>query len=479
MTNVHLIAACGVGMASLAGMLKEKGCRVSGSDANVYPPMSTQLERLGIPLSSPYAAGNIPADAELVIVGNAVSRGNPEAEEAVRRGLPIRSMPQAVAEFFIGERESIVVAGTHGKTTTASLAAWSFFSLGDDPSFLVGGIPRNFPVSYRIGGGRRFVIEGDEYDTAYFDKGPKFLHYRPRIALLTSIEFDHADIYRDLDHVRESFRRLASILPPDGLLVACADYPDVVEVAGKAGCPVEFYATREGAASGSDGAEVWTVRGTGESGGMTGFRMERGERALDFRFPLPGMHNAANAAGVAIVLMRLGFPHDRIASAFERFAGVRRRQEVVGEFRGVLVIDDFAHHPTAVRETVRAVRGRYPERRIVAVFEPRSNTSRRKVFQREFTEALAEADAAILAGVFGADRIPEDERLSPEEVVAGLRETGRSAEYIPDVDGIVARIAGSCRPGDIVLLMSNGGFGGIQEKLKRVLSGGRYQGGDS
>jgi UDP-N-acetylmuramate: L-alanyl-gamma-D-glutamyl-meso-diaminopimelate ligase len=469
---VHLIAACGVGMASLAGMLKEKGCRVTGSDANVYPPMSTQLERLGIRLSSPYAPGNIPADAELVIVGNAVSRGNPEAEEAVRRGLPIRSMPQAVADFFIGGLESIVVAGTHGKTTTASLAAWSLHSLGDDPSFLVGGVPKNFPVSYRVGGGRRFVIEGDEYDTAYFDKGPKFLHYRPRIVLLTSIEFDHADIYRDLDHVRESFRRLAAILPPDGLLVACADYPDVVAVAGKAGCPVVYYSTREGVAAGTAGGETWTVRGTGESGGMTGFRMERGKSAHDFRFPLPGIHNAANAAGVALVLMRLGFPHERVASAFERFAGVLRRQEVMGEFRGVLVIDDFAHHPTAVRETVRAVRGRYPGRRIVAVFEPRSNTSRRKVFQREFIEALAEADAAILAGVFGADRIPDAERLSPEEVVAGLRETGRPAEYIREVDDIVARLAGSCRPGDLVLLMSNGGFGGIQEKLKRVLGGG-------
>jgi len=238
MKNVHLIAACGVGMAALAGMLREKGFRVTGSDANVYPPMSTQLEKLGIRLSSPYAAENIPADAEFGIVGNAISRGKPEAEEAVRRGLPILSMPQAVAEHFIGDRESIVVAGTHGKTTTSALAAWSLFALGDDPSFLVGGVPKNFPVSYRVGKGPRFVIEGDEYDTAYFDKGPKFLHYRPKIVLLTSIEFDHADIYRDLSHVRESFRKLAAILPADGLLVACADYRDVVEVASGARCAV-------------------------------------------------------------------------------------------------------------------------------------------------------------------------------------------------------------------------------------------------
>ena len=328
MKNVHLIAACGVGMASLAGMLKEMGCRVSGSDANVYPPMSTQLESLGIRLASPYAAENIPPDADLVVVGNAVSRGNPEAQEAARRGVPTLSMPQAVARFFIGERESIVVAGTHGKTTATSLAAWSLFALGADPSFLVGGVPKNFPVSYRLGQGRHFVIEGDEYDTAYFDKGPKFLHYRPRIVLLTSVEFDHADIYRDLDHVRESFRKLAAILPPDGLLVACADYPDVVAVSREARCPVVFYATRDGALPAGSGEEAWAVRGTGESGGMTGFRMEGAGRALDFRFPLPGLHNAANAAGVAIVLMRLGFLPAVIARTFERFAGIRRRQEV-------------------------------------------------------------------------------------------------------------------------------------------------------
>jgi UDP-N-acetylmuramate: L-alanyl-gamma-D-glutamyl-meso-diaminopimelate ligase len=469
--NAHLIAACGVGMASLAGMLKEKGFRVTGSDANVYPPMSTQLESLGIRLSSPYAAGNIPTDAELVVVGNAVSRENPEAEEAVRRGLPTLSMPQAVAEFFIGSRESIVVAGTHGKTTTTSLMAWSLFALGADPSFLVGGVPKNFPVSYRVGSGSHFVVEGDEYDTAYFDKGPKFLHYRPKVVLLTSIEFDHADIYRDLAHVKESFRKLSALAPPDGLLVACGDYPDVVEVAGEARCPVVYYATETGAVPGGLPGETWAVTVTGESGGMTGFRMTADGRPLDFRLPLPGLHNAANAAGAAIILLRLGFSPERIAGAFEGFAGVRRRQEVVGEFRGVLVLDDFAHHPTAVRETVRAVRGRYPGRRIVAVFEPRSNTSRRKVFRKEFAAALAEADEAVLAGVFGAEKIPEEERLSPEEVAADIRELGRPAAFVPGVDEIVARLASSCGPGDLVLLMSNGAFGGIQGKLAAALSG--------
>jgi UDP-N-acetylmuramate: L-alanyl-gamma-D-glutamyl-meso-diaminopimelate ligase len=272
--------------------------------------------------------------------------------------------------------------------------------------------------------------------------------------------------------VKESFRRLSALIPPGGLLVACGDYPDVVEVAREARCPAVFYTTdSRGAGDGLPG-EAWSVTMSGESGGKTGFRMTGGGRFLDLRFPLPGIHNAANAAGAAIVLLRLGFPPDRIAEAFERFAGVRRRQEEVGEFRGILVLDDFAHHPTAVRETVRAVRARYPGRRIVAVFEPRSNTSRRKVFRKEFAGALAEADEAIVAGVFGAEKVPAEERLSPEEVAADIRALGRPAACIPGVDGIVDRLAGACRPGDLVLIMSNGAFGGIQGKLAAVLSAG-------
>ncbi|MGZ9148464.1 MAG: UDP-N-acetylmuramate--L-alanine ligase [Candidatus Deferrimicrobiaceae bacterium] len=468
MKNIHLIAACGVGMASLAGMLKEKGFRVTGSDANVYPPMSTQLSSLGILLRSPYAAENIPEDADLVIVGNAVTRDNLEAQEAVRRGLPALSMPQAVADFFLGGKESIVVAGTHGKTTTTSLLAWSLFALGADPSFLVGGIPRNFPVSYRVGKGPHFVIEGDEYDTAYFDKGPKFLHYRPRIALLTSIEFDHADIYRDLSHLKESFRKLVRILPKDGLLIASIDYPDVVEVAMDAACPVLYYGVgRDGASH--PGEDLWRVRFLPDEGGFSRFRMERGGEAHDFRLRLPGRHNAGNAAAAAITLFRLGYPPERVADAFSGFEGVLRRQEVVGEFGGVLVIDDFAHHPTAVRETIRAIRARYPGRSVTAVFEPRSNTSRRKVFQREFTEALSGADSVILAGVYGAEKFPPEDRLDPEEVVASLRGVGRNAEYIEEVDRIVTYLSGSSRAGDLILIMSNGGFGGIQGKLARAL----------
>ncbi len=468
MRNVHLIAACGVGMASLAGMLKEKGFRVTGSDANVYPPMSTQLSTLGIRLCSPYAAGNIPEDADLVVVGNAVTRENPEAVEAARRGLPALSMPQAVADFFLTGKTSIVVSGTHGKTTTASLLSWSLFALGADPSFLVGGVPRNFPVSYRVGGGPHFVIEGDEYDTAYFDKGPKFLHYRPRIALLTSIEFDHADIYRDLSHVKESFRKLVGILPEDGLLVASADYPDVVEVAQGAKCPVRHYVTDSGSGP-FPGEPPWRVTLLSEEGEFSRFRLERGEEGHDFRLRLPGRHNAGNAAAAALALFHLGYPADRVEEAFARYLGVKRRQEVVGEIGGVLVVDDFAHHPTAVRETIRAVRARHPGRPVTAVFEPRSNTSRRKIFQREFAEALSGADSVILAGVFGAEKFPPEDRLDPAEVVAALRSGGREAFYIEEVDRIVEHLSATARPGDLILIMSNGGFGGIQGKLARAL----------
>ena len=469
MKNVHLIAACGVGMASLAGMLKQKGFRVTGSDANVYPPMSTQLSSLGILLRSPYAAENIPEDADLVIVGNAVTRENPEAQEAVRRGLPALSMPQAVADFFFEGKETVVEAGTHGKTTTTALLAWSLFALGGDPSFLVGGIPKNFPVSYRVGGGRHFVIEGDEYDTAYFDKGPKFLHYRPRIALLTSIEFDHADIYRDLSHLRESFRKLVRILPKDGLLIASFDYTDVVEVAKEAACPVLYYGVgQEGAAH--LGEDLWRVRCLPDGGEFSRFRLERGGEAHDFRLRLPGRHNAGNAAAAALALFRLGYPADRVATAFAGFEGVRRRQEVVGEIGGVLVIDDFAHHPTAVRETIRGIRERYPGRPVTAVFEPRSNTSRRKIFQEEFAEALSGADSVILAEVYGAEKFPPEDRLDPVGVIASLRAGGRKAEYIEEVDRIVTYLSGTSRAGDLILIMSNGGFGGIQGKLARALA---------
>ncbi len=468
MKNVHLIAACGVGMASLAGMLKDRGFRVTGSDANVYPPMSTQLSALGIVLRSPYAAENIPEDTDLVVVGNAVSRDNPEVVETARRGLPVLSMPQAVSDLFLSGKEPVVVAGTHGKTTVTSLLSWSLVALGADPSFLVGGIPRNFPVSYRVGRGPDFVIEGDEYDTAYFDKGPKFLHYRPRIALLTSIEFDHADIYRDLPHLVESFRELVRIVPRDGLLVASVDYPDVVSVAEEAKCPVWYYGLEPGRVE-KTGVLPWRVTPLTDEGEFSRFRMDRGEEAHDFRLRLPGRHNAANAAASALVLFRLGYGPDRVAEAFAGFAGVRRRLEEVGEADGVLVVDDFAHHPTAVRETIRAVRARYPGRTVTAVFEPRSNTSRRKVFQEAFAGALSSADKVILAGVFGAEKFPPDDRLDPEEVVAALRGRGRKALYIEEVDRIVEHLRAEACPGDLILIMSNGGFGGIQGKLLRAL----------
>jgi UDP-N-acetylmuramate: L-alanyl-gamma-D-glutamyl-meso-diaminopimelate ligase len=322
-----------------------------------------------------------------------------------------------------------------------------------------------------VGKGPRFVIEGDEYDTAYFDKGPKFLHYLPKIVLLTGIEFDHADIYRDLSHLMESFRKLVRLIPRDGLLIACADYAEAVSVAAEAACPVVLYAGNPPAAAGIPG-ETWEVRELAENGEFTRFRLARGGEGHEFALRLPGRHNAANAAAAAIALRHLGYGPERVAGALVGYTGVRRRQEVVGEFGGVLVIDDFAHHPTAVRETILAVRARYPGRKILAVFEPRSNTSRRRIFQREFAEALSAADSVVVAGVFGVEKILPGERLAPEEVAAAVRAGGREAFHIPEVDRIVDHIGITCRPGDLVLIMSNGGFGGIQGKLAQVLGGG-------
>jgi UDP-N-acetylmuramate: L-alanyl-gamma-D-glutamyl-meso-diaminopimelate ligase len=469
--KVHLIAACGVGMGSLAGMLKEAGYEVTGSDGDVYPPMSDQLERIGIRLMTPYRPENVPADADFVVIGNTVPRTNVESAEAERRGLPLHSMPSALEELFLADREVLVVAGTHGKTTTTSMAAHALFDLSDDPSFLVGGVPGNFPVSYRLGKGRRFVIEGDEYDTAWFDKGPKFLHYNPKQVILTSVEFDHADIYRDLDHMKESFRKLVEIVPAEGLLVACADYPAAVEVAAGAKCPVVFYGRGERPPSLPAAAPYRRVEVLPPEGTMTPFRIagEGTEGDEEYRLPVPGGHNAENGAAVALVLRALGFPAERIAAAFGRFRGVARRQEELGEFHGVLVVDDFAHHPTAVRETIDAVRGRWPGRRVVAVFEPRSNTSRRKVFQEEFAQALSRADEVVIAPVFAPEKVPAGELLDPEEVARRVRERGKESHHLRSVEEIVGYLSGSTGKGDLVLLMSNGGFGGMRTRLPAAL----------
>jgi UDP-N-acetylmuramate: L-alanyl-gamma-D-glutamyl-meso-diaminopimelate ligase len=457
--NVHLIAACGVGMSALAGLLRAAGHRVTGSDENVYPPASTLLEALGIPVLAGWDAARLDG-ADLVVCGNAVRRTNPEAEAAAARGLRVVSMPAALAELFLAGRTPLVVAGTHGKTTSAAMLAWVLSRCGHDPGFLIGGVPRGVERSFAVGRAPWFVVEGDEYDSAYFDKGPKFLHYRPAMLLLTAIEFDHADIYRDLEHVKGAFAQLLAILPHDAPLVACGDFPHLRAVVAASGATsrsrLHWF--------GTGGDNAWQVDDLGDDGTATHFAVrERGGIVCRVRLRTPGAINARNALGVLLLARETGISWEDGAAALAEFQGVRRRHEVVGEGRGATVIDDFAHHPTAVAGTLAATRLRYPGRRLRAVFEPRSNTSRRRVFEAEFVDALALADEVVLAEVFAktSDPIPPDERLRPEIVVRELAARGVAARSFAEVPAIRDYLLDSVRPGDVIVVMSNGAFGGL------------------
>jgi len=458
--RVHLIAACGVGMSALAGLLREGGHTVTGSDENVYPPASTLLAELGIPVGTGYDPARLDG-VDLVVCGNAVTRANPEAEAARARGVRMTSMPAAMEEMFLARRSPLVVAGTHGKTTSTAMLAWVLARLGRDPGFLIGGVPRDLGRSFAVGKGRWFVIEGDEYDSAYFDKEPKFLHYRPAAVLLNAIEFDHADIYRDLDHVKSAFRKLLGILPPAGALVACGDFPHLLDVVGRR--PARLFGLGE--------QNDWRVADL-EDDGATRFTIrERGRAVCRVALQLPGAINARNALGVLLLAVEAGVGWEEGAAALGEFRGVRRRQEVVGEARGVTVIDDFAHHPTAIAGTLAALRARYPGRRLRAVFEPRSNTSRRRVFQEAFTEALAGADEAILAAVYSKanDPIPPEERLAPERIIDALGRRGVPARLVDGVPAIRDYLVGSARSGDVVVVMSNGAFGGLPGLVAQAL----------
>jgi UDP-N-acetylmuramate: L-alanyl-gamma-D-glutamyl-meso-diaminopimelate ligase len=450
-------------MSALAGMLQARGFRVTGSDQNVYPPMSTQLEALGIQLRQGFSPDHLADHPDLIVVGNAVSRSNPEVRAMLAQGIPFLSFPQALAEFFLQDRHPIVVVGTHGKTTTASLMAWVMESAGLDPSYMIGGIPCNFGTNYRLGNGAFFVIEGDEYDTAFFDKGPKFLHYRPRSAILTSVEFDHADIYCDLDHVKDAFRRFACILPSDGYLAAGLDFPHVADLLPSVVCAWEGYGFSELA--------QWRAMGEAWSEAGSSFVVQhQGETMGWVRWGLSGRHNIQNALGVIAVASRLGVPFARIQQGLETFAGVKRRQEVCGVVGEILIIDDFAHHPTAIRETLAALRARYQGRQLWAIFEPRSASSRRAVFQDDFVTAFAQADHVVIAGVYNPDAIPSEARLSPERLAEEIARTCvQDALYLPKVEAIVKHVAAGARGGDVVVIMSNGGFGGIHEKLLEAL----------
>ena len=461
MTRIHLIGICGTAMATLAAMLKSRGHDVRGSDQNVYPPMSDFLDRQGITTLQGYRPENITADLDLVIVGNAISRGNPELEEVLDRKIRYCSLPEAIRDNFLWGARSIVIAGTHGKTTTTSLTGWLLAYGGADPSVFIGGIAENFDGSYRIGGGREFVIEGDEYDSAFFDKTAKFLKYLPDIVVVNNIEFDHADIYPNLDAIRLAFERLVNLIPRRGLLLLGADNPDAAALRDRARCRVETF----GLSNGAD----WQAHDLRVAETSTWFSVRRsGQPAGSFEVPMLGAYNVRNALAAIAVAAAVGLNVDTMAGGLRKFRGVRRRMEHRGTAAGVAVYDDFAHHPTAIQETLTAVRSAYPDRRIWGIFEPRSATSCRRVFQADFVRALSNADLVVLPGVFRST-LPEDERLSAEQIVADLKETGVHARYIPAVDDIVRTVAKEARDGDLVVVMSNGGFDNIHQKLLSAL----------
>jgi UDP-N-acetylmuramate: L-alanyl-gamma-D-glutamyl-meso-diaminopimelate ligase len=466
--TIHLIGICGTAMATLAAMLKRKGFNVRGSDQDVYPPMSDFLHAEGIPALVGYRPEHISADLDLVVVGNAISRGNPELEEVLDRKIRYCSLPEAIREHFLWGARSIVVAGTHGKTTTTAMIGWLLTHGGLDPSVLVGGIVRNFGEhgsSYRLGPGRDFVIEGDEYDSAFFDKTAKFLKYLPDIAIVNNVEFDHADIYKDLDAVTLAFRRLINLVPRRGLLLIGADSPGARALADAAKSRVETFGTADATPS-----LDWQAHDLEPTCDTTRFKVRRhGSPFGSFEVPMVGTHNVRNALAAIAVATETGVGVDRIVEGLRAFAGVKRRLEVVGVADGVTVYDDFAHHPTAVSETLAAVRAANPKARIWAVFEPRSASSCRRVFQDDFARAFAGADEVLLAPVFRST-LPDDERLSIPQLVRDLESRGQRAREAASIDEIVSVVVGEHRSGDLVVLMSNGGFGGIHQKLLRALA---------
>ena len=451
-------------MATLAALLKRKGLDVQGSDQDVYPPMSDFLASEGIPTLVGYHAEHITGDLELVVVGNAISRGNPELEEVLDRKIRYCSLPEAIREYFLWGARSIVIAGTHGKTTTTSLTGWVLTHGGVDPSVLIGGIARNFGdngSSYRVGSGRDFVIEGDEYDSAFFDKTAKFLKYLPDIAVINNVEFDHADIYADFDAVMLAFRRLVNLVPRRGLLLVGVDSPAAQSLTAAAVSRVQTFGT---------GDANWQAHDLQAAGAATRFKVRRdGSPFGIFEVPLVGAHNVRNALAAIAVATEVGIRPERIEDGLRAFAGVKRRLEVVGVADGVTVYDDFAHHPTAVAETLAGLRASNPQARIWAVFEPRSASSCRRVFQDDFARAFEGADQVLIAPIFRS-KLPESERLSVSQLVRDLNGRGLTAREAESIDDIVAGIAKEHRPGDLVVLMSNGGFGGIHQKLLRALA---------
>ncbi len=449
-------------MASLAGLLKQRGFKVTGSDAAAYPPMSDFLASMSIPVTQPYAEAHLKPRPDWVVVGNAISRGNVEVEHVLDERIPFRSMPDTLYDFFLRTREPIVVAGTHGKTTTTSMLAWIFQTAGKDPSFLVGGIAENFGSSFALRQGKHFILEGDEYDTAFFDKGPKFLHYFPEAIILTSVEFDHADIFQNLDAVKTAFRRLVNLVPRRGKIIAYDADANVDECITKSFSPVERYGMKKGS--------HWQITGLQFKAERTAWSVRReGNAWADFEFALAGEYNVANATAAAAMAAHYGIEVPVIAEALKSFKSVKRRLELKAQIDGITIIDDFAHHPTAIAATLKALRTRYPAARLWAIFEPRSNTLRRKVLQKDLVSSLALADQVVIASIFNPESVPENERLATSTVVNAVKRNGKPARELADADAIVETIVPELQKGDVVAILSNGGFGGIYEKLPRKL----------
>ena len=454
--NIYLISICGTGMAALAGLLKKAGHNVTGSDANIYPPMSTLLSNAGIKIFPGYKKENISKDIDLVIVGNAVSKKNEEVQAVLDAGISYTSFPAALSQFFLEGRKSLVVTGTHGKTTTTSLLSWVLESAQRKPGFMVGGWLKNFDTNHQVPVGDYFVTEGDEYDSAFFDKGPKFLHYRPDASILTGIEFDHADIFSDLDQIKQVFRDYVKLIK--GIILVKSDDENIRNVLPSASCKVETY--------GFDEKADWRIEDYRFEKGCGHFSLYyKKKKQADFQLAMIGRHNVENAAAVAALCLNLGLTADEINVGFQTFKGIKRRQEIVGEKSGVTVIDDFAHHPTAIDLTINAVKEAYLGQRVWAVFEPRSATSRRKVFEDSFPKSFLKADRVIFAGLFAPEKIKDEERLDVQAVIASINNMGGVAEYIPQVDDIVDFITKNAKSEDVILVMSSGGFDGIHRKI--------------
>ena len=462
--KLHLIGIAGTGMGSLAGLLRAAGHDVRGSDEHVYPPMSTQLAEQNISVMEGFRPANLDWAPERVVVGNVCRRDHVEVLAAIERGIPLVSFPALLSELFLTSHRSVVVAGTHGKTTTSSLMSFVLAQAGRDPSFLIGGVPVNFRQSWHLGAGPEFVVEGDEYDTAFFDKKSKFLHYRPQVVILTSVEFDHADIFVNEAAVKDAFREFIALIPPDGHLVVCAASPGAMEVARAARCAVTTY--------GRPGSDAdWTFEVTGRKlGGRTILRLACAGKVMGtLDVGMAGIFNLENLTGVIAAAHVLGVEQPSIAQAIRHFLGVKRRQEIVGVAAGVTVVDDFAHHPTAIRETLGALKGRYGPGKLIVAFEPRSATSRRSVFQQDFVDALAVADEVVLAPAYAPEKVPADQRLDVERLAADLRSHEVPARLVAGVPATVEHLAGRAAPGDTVVIMSSGDYGGLHDKLLQRL----------